>query len=322
MPKRGRIIFALLFFLTLVVAVLGIQEGVWNPEAIFSLWSGFPKIVPGTVQEDGLNSPDGARPEGVEETGAGPENVYVPRLPQVVVRVPEPEPASAEPPPLLPSPPLPVVPPESTQEERKEAFELRNSVDKILLKDEDLEVEGKPVTISEILGQLHDAKSFQPLIPSIEERDLGGYIKKPIVPVKAPSAQSAYYGVRLVRPAENLWKIHYRIIQEYLARRQIILPPRADEPYPDGRSSGVGRLLKFIEGVVYIYNAGQARLETDRNLIQPHSVLVIFKISDLFEALDQLQPQDIQWLRYVNHRLRLEKPEEGRDLLDSRKLLE
>ena len=87
-----------------------------------------------------------------------------------------------------------------------------------------------------------------------------------------------------------------------------------------GQSSGIGRLLKFIEGVVYVYNLNQNRLERDLNLIHPNEIIVFFKISDLFEALDRLQPNDFQNLRYVSNSLRLEHSGQCTDLLDRRAL--
>lgn len=224
---------------------------------------------------------------------------------------------------LPPSPPLPEVAPESTQEERKEAFELNQSVDQIVRKDEPLALEGKKTTIDDILNQLRGNRDLKELFPSIQESQIGGYIRKPIFAAKSKaSAPSAYYGVRVVRPGENLWKIHYRIIEEYLARRHVILPPRADEPYPDGRSSGVARLLKFIENVVYVYNLDKDQLEKNRNVIYPDSVLVFFKISDVFKVLDQLNAKDIQWVRFVHNQLRIEGPKENRELLDSHAMVD
>jgi hypothetical protein len=136
-------------------------------------------------------------------------------------------------------------------------------------------------------------------------------------------AQSqGYYGVRHVRPAENVWSIHHAMIREYFARRGIILPKDADMPAPDGRSSGIGKLLKFIEGAVYVYNLDQRRFEKDLGSLQPYSIVVFFKISDFFAALDGLQPRDLASIRYVSNSLRLERNRETRDLLDRRALLE
>lgn len=264
---------------------------------------------------------------GTEAEGGGRSSARRASLRRVEIRpqmdsVPEPAEDLTKASQLPPSPPLPVLPPESTQEERKEAFELTQSVDQIVLKDEPLKVEGKEVTIGEILNQLQGKKDFQQLFPSIQELEIGGYIRKPIFPPKPQVAPTAFYGVRSVRSGENLWKIHYRIIQEYMARRHMMLPPKADEPFPDGRSTGIARVLKFIEDVVFVYSLDYDRLEKDLNSIHPDSVLVFFKISDLFAVLDQLKPEDLKWVRYVNNRLRIERPEQSRDLLDSHMLLE
>lgn len=217
--------------------------------------------------------------------------------------------------PFPPSPPLPNVPPEASQEERKKAFELTQSVDHIVLKNEPMDVEGRNVSIQQILRELQGTRDFQQLLPTIQESEIGGYVRKPIFPNQSQAPPASYYGVRAVRRGENLWKIHYRIIQEYMARRHIILPPRADEPTANGRSSGVGRLLKFIEKVVFVYNMDRHVLEMNINVIHPDSVLVFFKITDLFAVLDQLKPEDLQWVRFVHDRLRLESPMEKRDLL-------
>jgi hypothetical protein len=128
--------------------------------------------------------------------------------------------------------------------------------------------------------------------------------------------QSTYYGVRLVRPGENLWNIHYAVIQEYFARRNLILAPTADERGPNGRSSGVARLLKFIERVVFVYDLDARRLASNINLLRPYHLLVFFKISDLFAALDQLQPQDINRMHFLSYRLWLQYRGEHRYLLD------
>lgn len=224
---------------------------------------------------------------------------------------------------LPPAPPLPAVPPQYNQKQRREAFQLKESVDHIVLKDEPFEVNGKKITIAEIEGRVKGKAEQVELLPAIRESDVGGVIRKPVAGISAPPAQApSYYGVRVVRPGENIWNIHYAIVREYFARRHVSLPMIADEPAPDGRSSGIGRLLKFIEGVVYVYNIQQNRLESDLNVVHPYGILIFFKISDLFAALDQLKPADLPRLRYVNNSLQVQGPAETRDLLDRRALLE
>lgn len=222
---------------------------------------------------------------------------------------------------IPPPPPLPEVPTESTQMDRKEAFGLKNSVDYIVRKDEPFEIAGKKLTIQEIQQRLRREDKEEEILHPIREIEIGASIRKPIVEEKAAQAP-LYYAVRVVLPGENLWNIHFAVIQNYLARRQIFLASDSDEPNPDGTSSGIGRLLKFIEGVVFVYNLQQERIESDINLIHPHAIVVFFKISDLFAALDQLQPGDLQQLRYVSTYLKLERPKETSQLLDRRALME
>jgi|GEM_PF-1204982 len=316
MSKRRRNILLLVLFMVGGAALVLWQDHLRNLLLFYSDSIPLRKIVSDVAPGGEDSSAGDTQAGGAGTQSAKPAAVrrmeILPQMDSVSEPAQEPSPDSQFP----PSPPLPAVPPESTQEERKEAFELKQSVDRILLKDEPLDVEGREVTIEGILRQLQGHKEFSQLFPSIQEAEIGGYIRRPVFSPETPTAApAAYYGVREVRRGENLWKIHYRIIQEYMARRRIILPPRADEPFPDGRSSGVGRLLKYIEGVVVVYNMDRDRLEMDLNAIQPDSVLVFFKISDLFAVLDQLHAEDLRWVRYVNNRLRIEHPEKGRDLL-------
>lgn len=220
------------------------------------------------------------------------------------------------------SPPLPDMPPQSSEKQRKEAFGLRESVDHILLPNESFQVEGKKTTIDEILGLADVKKDLERLFPSIREGDIGASIKEPII--KSPPGRRdnlAYYGVRVVRPGENLWEIHFGVIREYFARRQVHVELTADRPDVFGRSSGVARLLKFIEGVVFVYDLRRGRLEEDLNMIAPNTVVVFFKISDLFGALDRLEYADLKWLHLVKNDLRLEKPAEQIKLLERKALL-
>lgn len=207
---------------------------------------------------------------------------------------------------LPPSPPLPQVPEETNQEQRKDAFGLTDSVDHVLLREEPFEVNGKTLTIDRIQSDLRGTQG-QP---------------GPAAAAQAGGKESPYYAVRVVRPSENIWKIHFGIVREYLARRQVILPLNADQRLPGGRSSGVGRLLKFIESVVTVYNVNENRMEKNINVIYPDSIVIFFKISDLFKALDKLQSDDWKWLRYVKGSIRLDRPQERMELLDRSSLAE
>jgi hypothetical protein len=218
---------------------------------------------------------------------------------------------------LPPSPPLPDLSLQATQTERRRAFHLEKSVDHIVQRDEPFDAAGGKFTIDELEQKLGRPPEPRPILSTIEESDIGGLIRKPVQEGgTGRKPGSSYYGVRVVRAGENLWDIHHAIIREYFERRQVTLPMNADQPMPDGRSSGVGRLLKFIEGVVRIYNVQYQRAESDLNLIHPEHMLIYFKISELFDALDQLNAEDLRWLRYVRHQLLLDRPQEQRELLE------
>jgi hypothetical protein len=224
---------------------------------------------------------------------------------------------------LPPSPPLPQVPVEAGQTERKEASGLMKSLDHILLKDEPFQIGGKSYTIDQILSQLGKPSELPALLPEIRETDIGPLVRRPIRPrPPGPGKERTYYGVRVVQPYENVWKIHFGVLREYLARRQVLLPADADQPLADGRSSGVARMLKFIEAVVTVYDVSENRVEKDINLIHPNSVIIFFKISDLFRVLDQIQPEDWAWLRYVKGSIRLDRAPDSVELLNRQSFAE
>ncbi len=220
----------------------------------------------------------------------------------------------------------PSVSPELNQEERKKAFGLDQSVDHVVLPREPFTIDGQEWTIEKIRKRLGiDAprtlkESGEPILHSVTEKPVGSFVKKSLKP-EAPKAAPppGYYGVRLVRPGENLWNIHYHILREYFARRNVRLPRLADEPRPDGTSSGIGKVLKFLENIVYVYNIRENRLVDDLNRLYPNDLIVFFKISDVFASLDTLTPQDLPLLRYTGTTLELTRHEESRTLLDSRR---
>ncbi|MCE5243780.1 MAG: hypothetical protein ABFD98_19530 [Syntrophobacteraceae bacterium] len=223
---------------------------------------------------------------------------------------------------LPPSPPLPQVPPEASQAERHTAFGLFKSVDYIVLRDEPFEVAGQQWTVRRMQTDLLGIGNFQPVVPAIEENAIGSSVRKSINAPQSLAAHRIYYGIRVVRPHESLWGIHYAILREYLARRQIDIPANADQPLSDGRSSGVGRVLKFFEGIVSIYDFKDVHAKLDIDEIRPHSMIVFFRISDVFNALDQVRAEDINRLRFIGDMLRLVHPEQGRDLVNRKSLLE
>ncbi|MEJ5348850.1 MAG: hypothetical protein WHS46_09200 [Desulfosoma sp.] len=253
---------------------------------------------------------------------AGPDKIRRP-IPVVVEERP-PAPALSEP----AASSYPEVSPETSQEERKDAFGLKTSVDHVVQPQEPFSAHGRQWTVEEIQKRLAGRATQTPNQPGpspepgTERQAVGGFLPKPLptTPPRTVSEKTIYYGVRLVRPGENLWKIHYGVIREYFARRGIELPPRADQPRADGRSSGIGRLLKFLESIVHVYDARRNRLVDDINLLHPDDLIVFFNISELFEALDQVEAKDLEALRYLGSSLQIRRPSASRILLNRKDL--
>lgn len=118
-----------------------------------------------------------------------------------------------------------------------------------------------------------------------------------------PEERVDLFGVYVVRSGDNIWNIHFQFLTEYFSRRGVTLSSRADEPLRPGVSSGVGKILKFAENMVYIYNIRERRLSFDLNQIQPLSKIVIFNMGQVFQMLDQISYENIRSIRYDGENL-------------------
>jgi hypothetical protein len=103
-----------------------------------------------------------------------------------------------------------------------------------------------------------------------------------------PYEKSTYLGIRVVQPGTNIWEIHFDLLKEYFQYKGVTLSPHADEPKKSGESSGVGKILKFSEQLVNIYNLKTQTFEHNLNEIQPLSVIVIYNMSQIFGVLDDI----------------------------------
>lgn len=103
-----------------------------------------------------------------------------------------------------------------------------------------------------------------------------------------PYEESTYLGIRVVQPGTNIWEIHFDLLKEYFQYKGVTLSPHADEPRKSGESSGVGKILKFSEQLVNIYNLKTQTFEHNLNEIQPLSVIVIYNMSQIFGVLDDI----------------------------------
>jgi len=103
-----------------------------------------------------------------------------------------------------------------------------------------------------------------------------------------PFETSTYLGIHVVQPGTNIWDIHFDLLKEYFKHKGVSLSPHADEPKKSGESTGVGKILKFSEQLVNIYNLETQTFENNLDVIQPMTVIVIYNMSQIFGILDDI----------------------------------
>ncbi len=167
------------------------------------------------------------------------------------------------------------------QAERKKPYGLDRSLDAVVRSDESIKVGDTVVAVGELERKL-----------VVGQR--GEILEKPLGEKKRVSV----WGVHLVRPGENLWQIHYRLLREYMKSRGVDLPPDADKPDPQGYSSGVGKILKFAEHMVGVYNLKTGKMSANLDLLEPGGKVVVFNLSEIFRELAKIDPHDLSGVMY------------------------
>ncbi|MCF8091093.1 MAG: hypothetical protein K9K21_01125 [Desulfotignum sp.] len=170
-------------------------------------------------------------------------------------------------------------------EKRLQALGIKKSLDMIVRSDESFTVGDKKVSMREILEKAYTRKQkiFKTRISQTGEA----------VPERIEK-----YGIYVVQPGDNIWNIHFNILKEYYASKGIHVAMKADEPIETGHSSGVGKILKFSEIMVIIYNMVDEKIVTDIDLIQPLSKIVIYNMSEVFSLLAEISFEKINQLRF------------------------
>ncbi|MBL7212793.1 MAG: hypothetical protein ISS61_10480 [Desulfobacteraceae bacterium] len=209
---------------------------------------------------------------------------------------------------------------------RKKEFGVDKSVDMVVASGEQIRVGKEIIPLDRILAEIKAQKKALeasvttpsrpvkpdavPLPPEIQEStramqakpDAGPLSPETRVPRRPMPARPAkkpvsYYGVYVVRPGDNLWNIHFAFLGEYFGSRGIPIPSDADEPH-GSKSSGVGRILKYAETMVYIFNLKTRTLSTNLNLLEPKEKIVIFNLSALNKALAPLTYEQIDRVHF------------------------
>ncbi len=168
---------------------------------------------------------------------------------------------------------------------RKKELGIKNSLDMVIKSDESFKIGKITISMRDILEKafLKDKKVFEEQIkPSGETR-----------PDKVRE-----YGIYVVQPGDNLWNIHFRLIKEYFRSRGIKIPEKADEPVAGGLSSGMGKVLKFSEKMVVIYNVIDKKIDTNINLLHPLSKIIVYNMKEVFSFLKEISYKNLDKLRF------------------------
>lgn len=170
-------------------------------------------------------------------------------------------------------------------DDRKKNLGIKESLDMIVKSDESFTVGESTVSMQKILEKAFtsEGKVFE------EELSESGSAK--------PSAVREY-GIYVVQPGDNLWNIHFRILKDYYAAKGIEVEEKADEPGNTGMSSGVGKILKFSETMVVIYNLLEEKVTRDINIIEPLSKVVVYNMTAVFNLLEEINFDNVNRLQF------------------------
>jgi predicted RNA-binding protein len=167
----------------------------------------------------------------------------------------------------------------SLMEERKEPYGIEEGIDMVVKGDESIKVGEETVAMQDVVDEV---------------RLKSGEVLEVDLKTGAGEDGSHDYGIHVVQPGENIWDIHFRLLKEYFDHKGIELSPLSDEPDERGYSSGVGKILKFSEEMVHIYNMKERKLETNLDMIYPLSKIVVYEMGPVFALLDRINYQDVQ----------------------------
>jgi hypothetical protein len=180
-------------------------------------------------------------------------------------------------------------------QQRKEAYGINKGLDMIAKPDESIKIGESTVSMQEIIDQIKLEQG------KIVEKE----IDRPPPPeaAGASAAKEDVYGIYIVQPGDNIWNIHFQFLKDYFDHRGIALSPLADEPDRKGTSSGVGKLLKFSENIVYIYNLREHKIDVNLSLIHPLSKIIVFKMKQVFTLLDGIDYERVNRIQFDGEKL-------------------
>jgi len=168
---------------------------------------------------------------------------------------------------------------------RKESLGINKSLDMIVHSDESFKIGDIHISMREILEQAFtlEGEVFQ------EQIEDSGAVR----PEKIKK-----YGIYVVQAGDNIWNIHFNILKEFYESQGINVSEKADEPLALGKSSGVGKILKFSETMVIIYNLIEKKVALDIDLLEPLSKIVVYNMDEVFSLLQEINYENIERIQF------------------------
>ena len=170
-------------------------------------------------------------------------------------------------------------------QERKAQYGVNKGVDIIAQSNESIKIGDSTVSMQEILEKIR-LKSGDIVEKDIKSHDM------------ATKEKIESFGIHVVQPGENIWNIHFTFLKDYFDHKGVQLSPRSDEPLEGGSSSGVGKILKFSEHTVNIYNIREHKLDVNLNLIFPLTKVVVYNMDQIFAFLDLIDYKHVNRIQF------------------------
>jgi len=168
---------------------------------------------------------------------------------------------------------------------RKEKLGIKKSLDMIVHSDESFKIGDKLISMRDILEKafINEGEVFE------EKIDDSGAVQPQQIKV---------YGIYVIQSGDNIWNIHFNILKEYYEHQGVKVSPEADEPVNHGLSSGVGKILKFSETMVIIYNLIEEKVDSTIDLIEPLSKIVVYNMDEVFSLLQEVNYDNIDRIQF------------------------
>ncbi|MBC8440299.1 MAG: hypothetical protein H8D87_11515 [Deltaproteobacteria bacterium] len=168
---------------------------------------------------------------------------------------------------------------------RKEELGLKKSLDMIVKSDETFKIGDVQIPLRDILekASFKEGKVFE------EKIEDSGAVQPEII---------KKFGIYVVQPGDNIWNIHFNILKEFYEHQGIKISPVADEPLSRGTSSGIGKILKFSETMVIIYNFIEQKIDSNIELLEPLSKIIIYNMDEIFSLLQEVNYENIDRIQF------------------------